>query len=367
MILVPGGGSLSGVAGIVSGYDTSCAFLGGGTLSCWGGAAPFGLPGSELYATPQSLLNGASALSIANYHLCWQHGASLACATTNPTEAPSFGDALDASADAAGTDAAIVVGVSPPAASPAPFAQLVSSPYFTCVLDGAGAVYCLGDNDSNESDPDPASPSGVQTAFTPAPIPNGLPVLQLALTEQAACARQQAHVVCWGSGYMAANGGTDKKMNEVVYADGGALTDPVSITAGELHSCALLGSTQVACWGDNANHQLGRGEPVTQAGGTSTSAQVVRLADGGAFARRQRSSSRGGTTRARRAATGRSGAGATTPTGRRPLRTDGPPQPPSPVSFDRSRSSNIDLRRGGSKPAVSRGRQPHQAKINHRA
>ncbi len=32
----------------------------------------------------------------------------------------------------------------------------------------------------------------------------------------------------------------------------------------------------------------------------------------------------------------------------------------------RSRSSNIDLRKGGSKPPVSRGRQPHQAKINHR-
>ncbi len=284
-VVAAGGGALGGIQGIVSGEDTACAFLASGTVSCWGGAAPLAVTGNASWssATPQSLLTGAGSIAIANYHLCWQHGATTSCATTSgPGEAAAFGDLADA-----GEDSGIVATVPPPAGSTGPLLQLDSSAYFTCVLDATKTAYCLGDNDSNECDPTGASPGGVLTSYVRVVLPNHLPVDELGLMQQAACARQNGAVSCWGSDYMNAIGGLpdggEATVNPIVYADGGPVTDAVHLAPGDLHTCALLASAQVACWGDNGDHQLGRGEPVAQAGGTSTVAQVVRLADGGAF------------------------------------------------------------------------------------
>ncbi len=276
---------VTGVQGITAGFRSSCAFFAGGAVSCWGAGAPIERPSNTAvpFATPESFLQGANAVSIADYHSCWQTGATVSCTTFGTTEINAFGD-LDAGDDATVT----AVLPAAPDAAPGPFAQLGASLSATCVLDGAGNVYCLGGNDSNQSDPAEGSPSGTLTAFNHVAIPGSTPVQEIGVLDEAACARSLGHVFCWGTGYQSARGGLpdggSATMNEIVYADGSPVTDAVRLATGEYHTCALLSTSQIACWGFNGSHQLGRGEPVTGQGVDSTVAQVVPLADGGPFA-----------------------------------------------------------------------------------
>lgn len=85
---------------------------------------------------------------------------------------------------------------------------------------------------------------------------------------QHSCAvRQDGQVVCWGSGEKGqlGDGITDAGHQTVVpvkvAGPGGVglLEDAVAVTAGRDHSCALLASGRVACWGDNARGKLGDG------------------------------------------------------------------------------------------------------------
>lgn len=280
-VLIDGGAPLSGAIGVATGWNTACAFVGGGTVACWGGGSTIGLAYDTqvVYATPQPPIQGASLLALADKHGCWLTGGSLTCVTYDGYEDVAFGDP-DAS-----TSGPTVVTVPPPSGAVTPYAQVVSSPYFTCVLDGAGRVYCLGDDSAREVDPNSATSLPV-TSFVPVSLPAST-VDELSVLEQATCARAQGHVYCWGNSYMAATGGLpdggSAPVNEIGYADQSFITNAVKLASGETHTCALLQTQQVVCWGDNTDHQLGRGEPIAQPGGTSTVAQIVALGDGGAF------------------------------------------------------------------------------------
>jgi alpha-tubulin suppressor-like RCC1 family protein len=286
-VIVAGGAPLAGVQGIVAGSDTSCAFLGGGALSCWGAGAPLllGNDGNDPWAVTQPFLAGASTVAIGSFHLCWQHGAAVSCATVGQQEEGAFGIA-DAGPDA-DPDAGVVATIAPPPSSPGPFLQLKTSQYFTCVLDTNGNVYCIGDNSSNECDPSLASPSQTLTSFVHAILPGGVAAQEIAVLSQTACARAAGHVFCWGTGYHDASGGLpdggQRDTNQIVYPDGGPITDAVLLAPGDSHACVLRANAQVACWGANDFHELGRGEPAASTGIDSTVADMVRLADGGTF------------------------------------------------------------------------------------
>jgi hypothetical protein len=276
------GGSLSGTTGLVSGLDTTCAFVGGGGVSCWGASSPLGVTTDEVTAQLQPVLSGASALSIGDYHLCWESGGQLSCQCGHDCEDNSENLTFDWDAGPGAGDAASTVTVEPLAAPPGnpSIVQLVSRQDVTCALVQGGDVYCLGQNDANEIS---AALGSVVTAFAKVPFTQG-PVLEIAAPYDTLCLRTASSIWCVGDSMFGQAGApssvVDGTFNEVTFADGGALGPASQLASGLQHACALLASGQVACWGDNSRGQLGTG---WNDGGSSPTASLVVDAIGGTF------------------------------------------------------------------------------------
>ena len=65
------------------------------------------------------------------------------------------------------------------------------------------------------------------------------------------------HIDCWGwneNGQLG-NGTTGKEQNTPVEVQG--VSDATQVSAGFMHTCALLSSDRIACWGDDEDGQLG--------------------------------------------------------------------------------------------------------------
>jgi alpha-tubulin suppressor-like RCC1 family protein len=87
-------------------------------------------------------------------------------------------------------------------------------------------------------------------------------------------------VVCWGSnssgqlGNGSSGGNSGGALVTVMTGGSSALVNPTALALGEWHTCALLASGGVACWGSDTSSQLGN------AGGDSAiPAAVVNLTD----------------------------------------------------------------------------------------
>ncbi len=144
--------------------------------------------------------------------------------------------------------------------------QLALGGAHTCALLDTGAIYCWGygdygqlgyGNDDNIGDYDKPASAGSMTLYDEA--------FQLIAGLYHTCALMASHdVYCWGYNDEGQLGyGHNQRIgeNEPVY-----LSQPVNIggrvtrlAAGANHTCALLDTGAVRCWGDNTYGQLGYG------------------------------------------------------------------------------------------------------------
>ncbi|MGM0557116.1 MAG: protein kinase domain-containing protein [Myxococcota bacterium] len=145
--------------------------------------------------------------------------------------------------------------------------QAVSAGKFnTCVLLDDGALRCWGWNSVGQLGLGHTNDVGddeIPTAVDPIDV--GAPVEQVSVGRRHVCALvEDGNVRCWGwnnkgqLGY----GYTDNIGDDETPASAGdvELSAPaVQVAAGGLHSCALLLSGEVQCWGDNKFGQLGYG------------------------------------------------------------------------------------------------------------
>lgn len=82
------------------------------------------------------------------------------------------------------------------------------------------------------------------------------------------------HVDCWGEGFYGQLGaGTFASSDTAVEAQG--IADATQITAGGLHSCAVLSTGHIDCWGWNDAGQLGDGNTKS----TDSPAEVQGIAN----------------------------------------------------------------------------------------
>ena len=194
-----------------------------------------------------------------------------------------------AAAQATGTDDASTVALGGPATS------ISAGGDFTCAVV-AGAVRCWGDGAAGA-----LGTRGVDhrlDGLTDGPtdeasvVPLG-PAAATAVSAgaQHACALLEGGVVrCWGNGGQGrlGSGGTDDRLDGVAGPAGDeasvvALPEPATaISAGGTHSCALLASGDVACWGDAFYGQIGAGRNdarldgvVSGAGAAATDAAAI--------------------------------------------------------------------------------------------
>jgi alpha-tubulin suppressor-like RCC1 family protein len=130
---------------------------------------------------------------------------------------------------------------------------IVAGGSHTCLLDAGGSVQCWGANDFGQLG------DGTQTdRLSPVPVA-GLPghVEALAAGLAHTCALMDGGAVdCWGDNrYGQLGEGTIISRSTPTPVMG--IAGAVAITAGSFHNCALMADGSVECWGDNTTAQLG--------------------------------------------------------------------------------------------------------------
>jgi len=142
---------------------------------------------------------------------------------------------------------------------PTPIAQSVANPRalavafgHSCAIDGAGAVWCWGSNDSGQLGDGTtlASPSAVRVAGLPA-------VTEIAVGVDHSCAVDATGAVwCWGSN-RSGQLGDDTWPLRATPAIVGGLPPVVEIRARSSFTCARAADGRVLCWGSAESGQIG--------------------------------------------------------------------------------------------------------------
>jgi alpha-tubulin suppressor-like RCC1 family protein len=238
------------------GFVHACAISEAIGLQCWGTNsngqlgygqstntqtnAPFGVAVS-LDASPLSLATGivsTCALLMTGKVQCWGDN--------------EYGQL--------GTGSAGGISGSPQAAVslPLPASQISSSRFFVCALVNSGEVYCWGDNADGEIGNNTAA--GIVPS--PALVRLPLPAVKVTAGGAHACALlASGNVTCWGANDNCQLGVSP--CGDTIFSAPAPLVilgeAAVDVAAGEDHTCAVLASGYVMCWGSNDHGQLGIG------------------------------------------------------------------------------------------------------------
>jgi alpha-tubulin suppressor-like RCC1 family protein len=244
--------TVNGAAAIVdTGGNHSCAIGASGTITCWGdnfyGQLGHGSGSSAQPVVVQNITN-ATDIALGFDHTCAvlaDHGGrcwgrndlgQLGINSTSPsqTSTPSslslLGDAVDIAAGA----------------------------YHNCAVLVDGGVQCWGQNTVGQL----AYVLGTQVIVTFPSVINGNPGNAVAVTagfEHSCVLLATGSVLCFGrntEGQLGNNGG-GVNTNTPVTVSG--ITNAVAIAAGNFHTCALLATREVVCWGRGDEGQLGNG------------------------------------------------------------------------------------------------------------
>lgn len=142
---------------------------------------------------------------------------------------------------------------------------------FSCALLDNSQARCWGSNAANQLGDGGASPGG--KGVPPVVVTaGGQPVTaikQLSAGDSHVCALLiDGTVACWGrnaEGQIGQGGlsSTAGPLRVRTTAGGANLTSIVSIDSGARHTCALSSNGSIFCWGDNTSGQLGRGTKTT--------------------------------------------------------------------------------------------------------
>jgi cysteine-rich repeat protein len=296
---------------LVTGGDHTCALLDSGSVRCWG-RGDDGQPGygttndvgdNETPASKGDVNVGGAVRQIAagGGHTC----AVLDSGSVRCWGAGSFGRLGYGNSNNIGDDET-------PASLPAPVEvggpvrQLALGWFHTCALLDSGVVRCWGWGPAGRlgygKTYDIGGPlDSVGDDEPPTWAPNldfgGTAVRQLAAGSDHTCALLDSGAVhCWGAGTdgKLGYGNTAHVGDDETPAEAGAVnvTDGgdkvIQLAGGGAHTCALLGSGAVRCWGRGAEGQLGYGktdnigdgESPASAGYVDVGGTVIQLAAG---------------------------------------------------------------------------------------
>lgn len=269
-------GLTSGVTQIAAGDSHTCALLSTGAVKCWGsndfGQLGDGTSGTDRL-TPVSvsgLTSGVTQISAGDSHTC----ALLSTGEVKCWGSNDYGQIGD---NTAGTDRLTPVFVSGLAS---PVTEISAGFTHTCAILNTGAVSCWGSNDYGQL--------GDNTAGTDRRTPVSVSGLASVVTKISAggyhsCALlDTGGVQCWGSIAVGAIGDGTSEEDRLTAVSVSDLTSGVTqISAGGYHSCAILSTGEEKCWGLNLYGQIGDGTsgtnrliPVSVSGLTSGVTQI---------------------------------------------------------------------------------------------
>ncbi len=232
---------------------TTCAVATDGTVRCWGVNDAGQIGDNTIGGTRAPSLvvgmSGAVQVAASRSHVCARRAdGSMRCWGNNSSG--QLGDGTTLSKLAAITDVSGLTGVA-----------RVTTGGTTCAHTTAGMGWCWGDNTHGQL--------GDGTT-TRALVPLAMPVMNVRRTGPASffvspdsgahtCAIVgSGEVWCWGDNAFGqlGNGTTNDSPTPVLAA---GISDAIEITMGRWHVCALRGSGRVSCWGRNLYGEVGNG------------------------------------------------------------------------------------------------------------
>ncbi len=152
--------------------------------------------------------------------------------------------------------------------------QLSMGEFSACVLLDSGKIKCWGDNEWGQlgiGDRDGHGDNGGEmgTALPAVDLGPDFEPVQISVGHYHACALSAQHrVKCWGfnedgqlglGDYQHRGDDPDEMGSNLPYVDLGSPLPVVKIVTGGYHSCAILSDGQIKCWGRNWNGHLGQG------------------------------------------------------------------------------------------------------------
>jgi alpha-tubulin suppressor-like RCC1 family protein len=235
----------------------ACALLEGGTVWCWGAnsydqlgtghSSDGGVPTPSLVPG----LTGVTQVSVGFYHACaLVTGGSVMCWGANTDGELGNGQTATSS-----PGPVAVVGITDAIA-------VAAGDNFTCALMHDHTVQCWGLNEDGELG------NGGTTTFTAPKVVVGVTAaFGIAVGNFHACVLVSGGVQCFGSNYYGQLGravaGDAGNVNPGVMAVPGLTSGVSAIAAGGFHTCALLTTGAVKCWGLNSDGQLGDNSTVS--------------------------------------------------------------------------------------------------------
>lgn len=255
------------VVQIAAGHVHTCALLANGAVRCWGyggsGALGYGnafsIGDDETPASAGDVDVGGEAIQITagTYHTCALLAAGGVRCWGNAAHGQlGYGNTVSIGDDETPASAGDVdVGDD--------VAEISSHADHTCALLSTGAVRCwgrglegalgYGNTDRVGDDETPASAGDVAV---------GAEATQIHARLHTCAVLANAAVRCWGPSYYGALGYANTSWigDDEIPASAGSVDvggPVVQLTLGDLHTCALLESGEVRCWGAFAKGQLG--------------------------------------------------------------------------------------------------------------
>jgi alpha-tubulin suppressor-like RCC1 family protein len=251
----------SGVTGISVGFKLSCAVVSGGA-KCWG-SNQYGELGdgqacdSVQCNTPadvSGLGSGVSAISAGTQHACARMSSgALTCWGRN--QGGQLGD---------GQACGYYECSTPTSVSVIPSGLSIDAGFHTCAVASDFAVHCWGHNYSSQLGDGGTCLSS--SCLVPTPVfglGNGGTAVDAGPYQS--CAIVFSGLQCWGDnsfGQLGDGGGCGPSCDAPV-AVTGMTSGMVAVSAGGLHTCGIVissGSNVLRCWGSNSNGQLGDGQ-----------------------------------------------------------------------------------------------------------
>jgi alpha-tubulin suppressor-like RCC1 family protein len=265
----------SGIQAIAPGDQHTCALTAAGGVKCWGGNSNGqmgnGTYGSEskqlIPADVPGLTSGVVAITAGSYHTCAINSSGGVKCWGDNTNG-QLGDGTQFNIRASPVD---VLGLS------SGVQAIDAGEFHTCVLTTADGVKCWGSNLNGKLG------DGTETwRQSPVDVVGlSLGVIAIDIGRQHSCALMATGgIKCWGSNYWGQLGDstTDHHFSPV---DVVGLTSGVSaITAGGFHTCAITAAGGAKCWGFSYAGELGDGTTGDAEYRRLTPVDVVSLTSG---------------------------------------------------------------------------------------